>query len=57
VNWELISQYQRLSEYFIKEFEDRVNCVADHFVQSFIRFAGASYIWYDNIHSGTVEDR
>ena len=26
-------------------------------IQSFIRFAGASYIWYDNVHSGTVGDR
>jgi hypothetical protein len=23
----------------------------------FIRFAGASYTWYDNVHSGTVGDR
>jgi hypothetical protein len=31
--------------------------VADHLIQSFIRFAGASYTWYDNVHSGTVGDR
>ena len=24
-------------------------------IQSFIRFAGANYTWYDNVHSGTVE--
>jgi hypothetical protein len=24
-------------------------------IQSFIRFAGASYTWYDNVHSGTVK--
>jgi hypothetical protein len=31
--------------------------VADHLIQSFIRFVGASYIWHDNVHSGTVGDR
>ena len=31
--------------------------VVDHLVQSFIRFAGASYTWYVNVHSGTVGDR
>jgi len=30
--------------------------VADHLVQSVIRFAGASYTWYDNVRSGTVGD-
>jgi hypothetical protein len=31
--------------------------VADHLVQSFIiRFAGASYRWYVNVHSGIVGD-
>jgi hypothetical protein len=31
--------------------------VANHLVQSFIRFAGASYTRYVNIRSGTVGDR
>jgi len=31
--------------------------VANHLVQSFIRFAGASYGWYVNVRSGTVADR
>jgi len=31
--------------------------VADHLVQSFIKFAGASYTWYVNICSGTIGDR
>jgi TRAP-type C4-dicarboxylate transport system permease small subunit len=31
--------------------------VAIILIQSFIRFAGASYIWYDNVRSGTVGDR
>jgi hypothetical protein len=31
--------------------------VADHLIQSFIRFAGASFIWHDNALSGTVGDR
>jgi len=31
--------------------------VADHLVQPFIRFAGASYRWYVNVRSGTVGDR
>jgi hypothetical protein len=26
-------------------------------IQPFIRFAGASYTWYDNVYSGTVGDR
>jgi len=34
-----------------------MDIVADDLVQSVIRFAGASYIWYDNIHSGTAGDR
>jgi len=34
-----------------------ISLVADHLVQSFIRFAGASYGWYDNVRSGTVRDR
>jgi len=34
-----------------------MHSVADHLVQSFIRFAGASYGWYFNICSGTVGDR
>jgi len=33
-----------------------IKVVTDHLVQSFIRFAGASYTRY-NIHSGTVGDR
>jgi hypothetical protein len=31
--------------------------VADHLVQSFITFAGASYRWYANVRSGTVGDK
>jgi len=37
--------------------EELHDTVADHLVQSVIRFAGASYIWYDNVHSGTVGDK
>jgi hypothetical protein len=33
-----------------------VNTVADHF-DTFITFAGASYIWHDNVRPGTVGDR
>jgi hypothetical protein len=36
---------------------DEMSDVADHLVQSIIRFAGASYGWYVNIYSGTVGDR
>ena len=31
--------------------------VANHLVQSFVRFAGASYAWYVNVRSGTVGDK
>jgi len=31
--------------------------VADHLVQSFIRFAGANYAWYVNVRLGTFGDR
>jgi hypothetical protein len=31
--------------------------VANHLVQSVIRFVGASYICYDDVRSGTVGDR
>jgi hypothetical protein len=31
--------------------------VADHLIQSFIRFAGSSYIWHDNVHSGNFGGR
>jgi len=31
--------------------------VADHLVQLFIRFAGASYACFVNIRSGTVGDK
>jgi hypothetical protein len=34
-----------------------VHTVADHLIQSFIKFAGASFIWHDNVRSGTVGDR
>jgi len=30
--------------------------VADHLLESFIRFAGASYALYVNVRSGTVGD-
>jgi len=31
--------------------------VADHLVQSFIRFAGTGYAWYVNVCSGTISDK
>jgi hypothetical protein len=31
--------------------------VADHLIQSFIRPVGTSFIWHDNVRSGTVGDR
>jgi len=44
-------------EFIIPKFNEGSTLQPIILIQSFIRFAGASYTWYDNIHSGTVGDR